>query len=355
MVSHIPREFPIRASSTVRRGPARAGISLVEMIVVVAILMAFVALILPAVQAARESARRVACAAKLRGLATALLVFECTNRTLPAATVVSTGTSTAACTDCWNPWAEARVAAGFTPGSRQGTSWIREVLPQLDLLPMYSQWNPATNVLGNAAIAGRDIPGLLCPSRRGGLRTGSGDELNLPDPTWTGGGTDYGGCLGRSDGFENAVANDHRFAHQGDATTAAKIRGAFRANAGTSLTDFIDGCSTTILVGEVQRLRPLPGGTNPADVDWRTSQDGWAVGGAATLFSTGGDPVLATRDGINNGFFESPGSDHAGGAFFATADGAVRFMIDGAAGPGGVFPLLGSIADGATADPDAFD
>lgn len=341
--------------SRVHRRPARTAFTLVEMIVVVAILMAFVGLLLPAVQSARESARRIACASNLRGLATALLVFENSQGTLPAATIVSTGTSTAACTGCWNPWAEARRAGGFAAGSAQGTSWIREVLPQLELLPMHSRWDPATNVRGNAGIAARDIPGLLCPSRRGGIRTGSGDELNLLDPTWTGGGTDYGGCLGGRNGFENAVADDHRFGHQGDAATARTARGAFQANAGTPLAAFIDGCSSTILVGEVQRLRPLSGGTTPADVDWRTSQDGWAVGGAATLFTTGGDPAVATRSGINNGFFESPGSAHVGGAFFATADGAVRFITDAAAAPGGVFSLLGSIADGEMALPDTLD
>lgn len=51
-----------------------------------------------------------------------------------------------------------------------------------------------TNVRGNATLAQTDIPGLYCPTRRGGIRTGSGDHLNLVDSVWRGGGTDYGGC-----------------------------------------------------------------------------------------------------------------------------------------------------------------
>jgi hypothetical protein len=54
---------------------------------------------------------------------------------------------------------------------------------------------------------------------------------------------------------------------------------------------------------------------------------------------------------MNNLFFESPGSDHAGGSFFAMADGSVRWLgefVD-AKDNNAVFPLLGSIGDGAVA------
>ena len=324
----------------------RPGFSLVEVLVVIAILAALLGLLLPAAQMARESARRTACSNNLRQLAIGLIAHEASQGTLPAAARVSTGTDTSACTGCWNPWSEARLPAGFAPGAMHGTSWIVEVLPQVDQMTIYAAWNRNTNVLGNAARAQLDLPGLLCPTRRSGIRASNDDHLNLPDLSWTGGGTDYGGCLGRLDGFEDAVADDHRFAHQGDEETVRVARGAFRANAGTPMAAFSDGCSHTILVGELQRLRPRDGGAAPYETDWRTSQDGWAVGGAATLFTTAAE-APGRPGGINNGFFESPGSEHAGGATFAMADGSVRFITDAAtSGPGSVFPLLGSIADG---------
>jgi len=109
-----------------------------------------------------------------------------------------------------------------------------------------------------------------------------------------------------------------------------------------------DGQSGTILLGELQRLRPSVGGNTAATTYNRTSQDGWAVGGAATLFVTATDPVHANPGGMNNIFFESPGSDHAGGCSFAMADGSVRWLSEfiDAKDNNAIFPLLGSIRDG---------
>ena len=62
------------------------------------------------------------------------------------------------------------------------------------------------------------------------------------------------------------------------------------------------------MTGEVQRL--------DGSVIQRMSQDGWALGGVATLFSTAMSENGGTYQtgGINNNFFESAGSDHPGGA-----------------------------------------
>lgn len=68
------------------------------------------------------------------------------------------------------------------------------------------------------------------------------------------------------------------------------------------------------------------------------SQDGWAVGGVATMFSTCSDLCL----GINGDHFEEPGSDHEGGAQFGLADGSVRFLSENM--DRGVFKAVGSIA-----------
>jgi len=104
-------------------------------------------------------------------------------------------------------------------------------------------------------------------------------------------------------------------------------------------------------------LRPIPGGTGAAQTYNRTSQDGWAVGGVATLFDLATDPHRSNPGGLNNLFFESPGSDHVGGAFFALGDGSVRFISEfvDARDNGAALPLLGSIRDGAAVTSDMLD
>lgn len=310
--------------------PRRTAFSLVELLVVIAVVAALVALLLPAVQSAREAARRMSCSNNLRQLAVGLLAYESSQGRLPAATLVATGTDDAACSGCWNPWREASDPAAAYPASHQfgGTSWILEVLPHVDEANVANQWNRLTNVRGNAATAQIDIAGLYCPSRRSGVRS-TDDASMLIDPAWAGGGTDYGGCYGRMDGFEDdGVSEQHRFAHRG--ANPAAVIGPFQANIGMPLAAIGDGQSNQILLGELQRL---PAGTAGA----AASQDGWAVGGAATLFTT-------ASAAINDGHFESVGSGHAEGATIALADGSVRFLSDSIDAT--VYPLLGSMADG---------
>jgi prepilin-type N-terminal cleavage/methylation domain-containing protein len=343
-----------------------AGFTLIELLVVVVILCTLFALLLPAINGAREAARRTQCSNNVKQIALALLQFEASERAFPAAAKVS---EKATCVGCFDPWKEAQLPSGFTPGTKHGTSWILEILPQIEQQAVYTSWNRQTNVLGNAAVAQTNLPGFYCPSRRSGIRTGLDDHLNLVDSSWRGGGTDYGGCYGRLDGFHNdsSSANNHRFCDMSTsmltplsstATDPATphqsglLDGLFHASEMRPASAATDGLANVIIVGEMQRLRPRPGASAAADTTNRTSQDGWAVGGVATLFVTATDANRGNKGGINNLFFESMGSNHIGGAVVAMGDASVRFLSESIDCSENVslLPLLGSIRDGRSAN-----
>jgi len=256
--------------------------------------------------------------------------------------------------------------AAQTGPSYDGTSFLLRIIPFIASAP--PAWNFSGGVGLNAGVQSAPGPAtseeyLYCVSRRSCLRPG--DSALLPASWWPGGGTDYGGCVGRHVAYDtsspshnvldagapNAIVFDPgvtvpntQFKISKD--NAASRWGIFgRVNVSTKFSEIKDGLSNTIMVGELQRI--TIGDANHGGVN-NVSHDGWAVGGDATGFTTGyGGPAIAINGQptplMNNGFFQSPGSDHAGGANFGIADGSVRFL-NTSVDPN-IFALLGSMAD----------
>ena len=150
-VSHLVRATPPRRG----RQPLRPAFTLVELLVVIAIIGALIALLLPAVQSAREAARRTHCMNNLKQVGLATLNYESAHAMLPAA-------------GDFRPPAESlyftfHARIRLTSGS--GHSWLTRLLPYMEQQTLYNQFDFNRHSSAGAPQARLAQPAsLLCPS-----------------------------------------------------------------------------------------------------------------------------------------------------------------------------------------------
>ena len=190
----------------------RTAFTLVELLVVITIIGILIALLLPAVNAAREAARKVQCNNKLHQIGLAVLNYEESNKSFPMGTLMGTnGVSTYITTDpTWGITADVFSEAAATNSAKEhfhGTSFLLRILPFIEnTLVWCISASVSTNAGTQAApgVATREVAGLYCPSRRNNLRPGT-DAVMMLAAWWPGGGTDYGGCAGRYIPFDGST------------------------------------------------------------------------------------------------------------------------------------------------------
>lgn len=295
----------------------RVGFTLVELLVVIAIIGILVSLLLPAVQAAREAARRMSCQNNLKQQALGLLNYESAHRVFPSSYIANTR----------HPQRDPETLDG-----PNGFAWGALILPQVEGGSLHATldfslpcWDPAQS----AAVRTR-LPLFLCPSASGSeslvnVRSQSGSIL---------------GVFGRSTYVANAGQEEPWGRTVEDYRGIAD--GPLYRNSRTRVADVTDGLSTTIFLGEHDSLL--------SDKTWVGVIPGAAVcsntpsrfplaecDAAATLVNVHSGPSSAEID-PDLGFapIHPPNSPlshvcqmysgHTGGANVAMGDGSVHFI-----------------------------
>lgn len=203
------------------------GFTLVELLVVIAIIGILIALLLPAVQAAREAARRIQCANHLKQIALATHNYESTFRRLPPSTIINTALQSSQNNGAWG------VHGRLLPFIEQGN-----VSYQVD---MSQGWD------FQAAIDKLKVPIYGCPSDPGSFRVrdpGKGKVFLYP--------TSYGFNFGTW------------FVY--DPVTEETGDGVFFPNSFLKFGSVLDGLSNTVLCSEVKGWTPYTRNGGPSQV-----------------------------------------------------------------------------------------
>jgi len=225
---------------SMRRAGRWPGFTLVELLVVIAIIGVLVALLLPAVQAAREAARRTQCSNNLKQISLASLNFEDTYKGLPPLRLA----------DNWPTW-----AAMILPYVEQSN-----VLTLWDIKKRYFQQTPQA--------LQQNLPFYFCPTRRirpPNFSVGDRRTALTAFPDTPGGLSDYAAACGTFyTNFDGAIVEVLRN-NRGGAVLKNSVTGALEDDTGANsspqtiveswvvrvrLAQVTDGTSNTIVVGE---------------------------------------------------------------------------------------------------------
>ncbi len=234
----------------------RSGFTLIELLVVISIIGVLIALLLPAVQAAREAARRAQCVSNMKQIGLALFNYESSIGTFPPGYI------------------DYQNNSSNTPDLDMGPGWgwAALALPSMEQQPLYNAINFSLGITSpsNTTAALTTLNVFLCPSDGNNPQPCILYDSTFTNPIATVAHSNYAGVSGWEECFMNAGGNPQPFylntsdpndAAQGDPTDgiaglgvacgfgSAGV-GVFYRNSGTRIASVTDGLSNTLIVGE---------------------------------------------------------------------------------------------------------
>ena len=289
-----------------RDSPTCRGFTLVEILVVVAIIGILVALMLPAIQQARESARKTQCANNLKQIGLGMHAYLGTHKAFP-------------------PGYTSKVLPDHDDGG-PGWAWGARIMPYIEEGPLHNQIDYEISLRGadSEAVRLTSVPIFVCPS----------DDMFEPIIDIPSKSSTLIICK---------MAAGNYVASAGTIRPTCKLcrdafDGVFGRNRAIKPKELQDGLSKTLAIGERAShwSRPTIWGVLPnSKVLDNQKPKLFAAGPAFVLGTTFNEGFnIETNDDLDHGtdgtFAESFGSRHPGGAFFLFCDAGVRFVHDDA-------------------------
>ncbi|MHC2067673.1 DUF1559 domain-containing protein [Bremerella sp. T1] len=280
----------------------RHGFTLVELLVVIAIIGILIALLLPAVQSAREAARRMQCSNNLKQICLAFHNYADVHKGFP----------------------QARITGVYDGANSVFSGWPTAILPYIEqgnLAELYNENLPHFHE-DNQDLVRTQVDLFVCPSTPNGdrqvqLSTGPTESTLIADRY--GGPGDY-------------YVRLQTWVWPGGDTLDVGLD----SNAATPMAKFTDGLSNTVLLGEVS-ARPVLYINGKAQTTPMTTQPGWSAwaGPQALRLRSYNDDCSAESDGtttyqqvINVCNQQGLYSFHPAGAMVSLGDGSVRFLSE---------------------------
>jgi len=290
------------------------GFTLIELLVVIAIIAILVALLLPAVQQAREAARRTQCKNNLKQLGLALHNYHDSHSTFPPAEF-SLGTA----------------AGGIRYGN--GLSFHVMILPYIDQTPLYSQFNfnGTTGWQDNRDRAISPITAFLCPSATVRASTHPNELSSAATGQVALSTTHYLGVLGPYGGLDTPVnpATGSIYPYTSTTTYGGySDEGILTWKTSRKLRDVTDGTSNTLLLGESSSNAPeMSSCCFRVWMRGTTDSNSNPCITAARSIRYAPNSKTPTISGPNFNYMTFT-SGHTGGIHVGIADGAVTFISD---------------------------